>query len=230
MARWSLAQAGLKAAHGARYTVVGSVDVGGNRVTYTRHFTVDADAHRLAVRATLRGNARAGDLDLVVTPQGAFARISGGSGSWRRASDVDLARAGVGRAAEEISALPVPLTTFVAASDVGFGEISGNVDAKEGLRALGLGTLVADGQELSTELSGELYTTVSLDGAGNVEKARITGRDSTGWGMTTVYGGSKELPEQQLQALFSLIDVSITIQSVDRPVAITVPRPSEIRG
>lgn len=228
VARWALSQSRLKAAHRATYTVVGTLELADSAVTYTRRFAVDADAHTLAVRANHRGGGDPWESELVVAPSGAYARIPRGSGQWHRATDEELAMAGVGRGAADVSALPEPLRSFVAQSDVGFGEVSGNVDVSEGLVAAGLGTLVADGEELASSIGGSLYTTVTLDSRGALVKAVIDGADSTGWDDTTVFGGSKEIPEEDLVTLYRFLDVEITVDSVDEPVDIHVPRRSEL--
>ena len=228
VSRWALAQSRLKAAHRATYTIVGTLAFGDGEITHTRRFAVDADAHTLEVRGKHRGGRDEWDFELVVAPSGAYARVPAGSGAWHRATDLELASAGVGRDPADVSALPEPLRSFVAQSDVGFGEVSGNVDVGEGLIAAGLGAFVADDKELASSIGGSLYTTVTLDRRGALVKAVIDGADSTGWDATTVFGGSKEMPEADLVALYSVLDVEITVDSVDRPLDIHVPRRSQV--
>lgn len=228
--RWARAAAGLRSARTATYTVTGTLGFSDGDVTFTRRFRVDADAHTLEVRCSRRGGGRGdGDFRVIVAPSGAYARSSSGSTAWHRASPSELAMAGVGGRADDVTVVPEPLRTFMAQSDLGLGELSGEVDALEGMRAAALGPWLLEDKELASSFGGSLYTVLTLDDRGAPVRATIDGSDSTGPDDTSVWGESKQMPERDLVAMYSILDITLTLDSVDKPVDIHVPTRAELR-
>lgn len=112
---------------------------------------------------------------MVVAPGGAFVEAGPRGGRWERATAEDLAVVGVDRDASSISGLPQVLDSFVARSDIGFGEISGDLDVREGLRGVGIRHLLVQDKELAEPIGGSPYARARLSKEGDLVSVAIDG-------------------------------------------------------
>jgi hypothetical protein len=222
VAAFASAKAGFAAARTARWVVTTTYTYGdGEKLTMERTLTVDRPHGLLAVDAAFRADSKKGrdhvEISFVQAGGRSYVRESGAS-RWRKASAADLAAFGVLPPQKPLSAMPAALESFVAATDIGKGELSGESDARDFFETSGL-TAIMDDATVLPHLRGTVDAHVQLED-GAVSSMRFLGQDHSFY-----LDGDGEVPEE-VEAFVTFAEVKIRVTAIDHAVRIEDPRPA----
>jgi hypothetical protein len=220
VAAFALAKAGFAAARTSRYVVKTTYAwAGGETLTMERTFTIDRPHGLLSAGVTFQEDTKKGR-DYVTI---GFVQAGGrsylrkpGSSTWSRASADDLKTFGIRPPQKPLSAMPPVLASFVPTTDIGKGEISGAVDARDFFEISGLFAILDDPQMLP-DLRGSIDAHVQLED-GAMKSMRFIGQDHS------FYRESEGKVPEQLEALAQFAEVEVRVSSIDHAVRIDDPR------
>ena len=220
VAAFASAKAAFSAARTARYVVKTTYAYAeGESLTMERTFTIDRPHGLLALDAAFQQDSKKGRQRIEVS----FVQAGGrsyirkpGSSTWSRASADDLAAFGVAPPRKPLSTMPAALESFVATTDIGKGELSGEADARDYFETSGLSAIMESSKVLP-DLRGRVDAHVQLqDGA--VKSMRFLGRDHSFY-----LDGEGDVPDE-LESLVLYAEVEVRVTAIDHAVRIEDPR------
>lgn len=226
VAAFALAKAGFSAARTSRYVVTTTYEyAGGESLKLERTFTVDRPHGLLSVDAAFQQDSKKGrdyvSISFVQAGGRSWVR-SPGESRWSRATASDLAAFAVLPPQKTLSSMPVALESFVPSTDIGKGEISGQVDARDYFELSGL-TAVMDDPKVLRDLRGTIDAHVQLED-GTVKSIRFLGQDHS------FYLESDRAVPEELEAFALYAEVEVRVTAIDHAVRIDDPRGGRTSG
>jgi hypothetical protein len=217
---YALAKASFSAARTSRYVVTTTYEyAGGESLKMERTFTVDRPHGLLSVDAAFQQDSTKGrdyvSISFVQAGGRSYVR-SPGEPTWSAATPGDLAAFAVLPPQKTLSSVPAALESFVPGTDIGKGEIAGQVDARDYLELSGL-TAILDDPKAVGDLRGTIDAHVQLED-GAVTSIRFLGQDHAFY-----LESGREVPEE-LEALASYAEVEVRVTAIDHAVRIDDPR------
>ncbi|HET7798979.1 MAG TPA: hypothetical protein VFL38_01085 [Humibacillus xanthopallidus] len=220
VAAFALAKAGFSSARTSRYVVTTTYEyAGGEVLKMERTFTVDAPHGLLSADVAFQEDSKKGrdyvSLSFVQAGGRSYVRSQGAT-KWTRASTRDLATFAVPTPQKTVSAMPAAIGSFVPTTDIGKGEISGEVDARDYFELSGLTAIMGDPKALR-DLRGTVDAHVQLqDGA--VKSIRFLGQDHSFY-----LESDRDVPEE-IETLTTYAEVEVRVTAIDHAVRIDDPR------